>query len=178
MKLSGRPARLAPGILFALLSAVLFGASTPLAKLLLGTIDPWMLAGLLYLGSGLGLGALQLGRHLLGHTAGEAPLRPADLPWLAGIVLAGGIIGPVLLMIGLMRTPASAGALLLNLEGLATMGIAWLVFRETWTAGCCWGRLPSCSAPCCCLGREAMSDRVLVGVRSPLLACLAWGIDN
>jgi len=179
MKLSSRPARLAPGILFALLSAVLFGASTPLAKLLLGTIDPWMLAGLLYLGSGLGLGALQLGRYLLGHTAGEAPLRPADLPWLAGIVLAGGIIGPVLLMIGLMRTPASAGALLLNLEGLATMGIAWLVFRENVDRRLLLG------AFAILLGAMLLSwqggdvgSGIGWGALAIAGACLAWGIDN
>src|SRR5215204_5311072 len=116
MKLSSRPARLAPGILFALLSALLFGASTPLAKMLLGAIDPWMLAGLLYLGSGVGLGALRFGRRLAGHPAAEPPLRRADLPWLAGLVLAGGAVAPVLLMMGLTRTPASAGALPLNLE--------------------------------------------------------------
>lgn len=130
MYLPGHHRILTPGILYALFSALLFGASTPLAKLLLGTIDPWMLAGLLYLGSGLGLGALRLGRRLIGRPAAEAPLRSADLPWLGAIVLAGGVIGPVLLMIGLTRTPASTGVLLLNLEGLATMGIAWLVFRE------------------------------------------------
>jgi drug/metabolite transporter (DMT)-like permease len=121
---------LAPGIPFALLSALLFGATTPLAKLLLGTVDPWMLAGLLYLGSGLGLGMLRLGRRLLGVPAAEAPLRTADLPWLALVVLSGGAIGPVLLMIGLTTTPASSTALLLNLESLATMAIAWVVFRE------------------------------------------------
>ena len=120
----------APGIFFALVSALLFGASTPFAKLLLGEVDPWMLAGLLYLGSGIGLAVLQIGRHLMGRPAAETPLRFADLPWLAGVVLTGGVVGPVLLMIGLVHTPASTGSLLLNLEGLATMAIAWLVFRE------------------------------------------------
>jgi drug/metabolite transporter (DMT)-like permease len=130
MNLLGHHRLLPPGILFALFSALLFGASTPFAKLLLGTIAPWTLAGLLYLGSGLGLGVLWLGRRLIGAPAAEAPLRTADLPWLAGIVLAGGVIGPVLLMLGLTTTPASSTALLLNLESLATMAIAWVVFRE------------------------------------------------
>ena len=121
MNLLGHHRLLPPGILFALFSALLFGASTPFAKLLLGTIDPWMLAGLLYLGSGLGLGVLWLGRRLIGAPAAEAPLRTADLPWLAGIVLAGGAIGPVLLIVGLTTTSASSTALLLNLENLATM---------------------------------------------------------
>jgi len=170
---------LAPGILFALTSALLFGASTPWAKLLLGTVDPWMLAGLLYLGSGLGLGMLRLGRRLVGAPAAEAPLRTADLPWLAGIVLAGGVIGPVLLMVGLTRTPASAGALLLNLEGLATMGIAWLVFRENVDRRLLLG------AFAILLGAMLLSwpagdagFDVGWGALAIAGACLAWGIDN
>jgi len=119
--------RLVPGIFFALASAALFGASTPLAKLLLGSVNFWMLAGLLYLGCGLGLGLFHLLRSFAGGSTNEAPLRATDLLWLAGVVFAGGVVGPVLLMIGLTYTAASAGALLLNLEGLATMVIAWLV---------------------------------------------------
>ena len=59
-----------------------------------------------------------------------APLRRSDLPWLAAIVFFGGVIGPLSLMLGLARTDAASAALLLNLEGLATMAIAWLVFKE------------------------------------------------
>ena len=118
------------GILLALLSALLFGASTPFAKLLLGTVDPWMMAGLLYLGAGLGLAIFHLSRSLTGLAAVEAPLRRADLPWLALVVLAGGVLGPLLLMLGLARTDPAAASLLLNLEGLATMAIAWMAFRE------------------------------------------------
>jgi len=119
------------GPLLALASAALFGASTPLAKRLLGDgVDPGLLAGLLYLGSGLGLGVLTLAQRLSGAPHAEAPLTRRDLPWLALTVASGGVVGPLLLMIGLARTPASSAALLLNVEGLATMGIAWVVFRE------------------------------------------------
>src|SRR5271154_2639463 len=104
-----------PGAPLAIASAALFGASTPFAKLLLGDgISPWMLAGLLYLGSGIGLGVVHVGRRVFGLGAAEAPLRRADLPWLALVVLSGGVIGPVLLLIGLTTTPASSAALLLN----------------------------------------------------------------
>src|SRR5947209_2633684 len=117
-----------PGAPLALASALLFCASTPFAKLLLGEgFSPWLLAGLLYLGSGIGLGVVHLGRQALGLAA-EAPLRRAELPWLVLVVLSGGAIGPVLLLIGLATTPAASAALLLNLEGLATMAIAWLAF--------------------------------------------------
>ena len=116
------------GSLFALAAAILFGASTPIAKLLLGITDPLLLAGLLYLGSGVGLGLVKIGRRSLGLGRSEAPLRAHDLRWLAAIVLFGGILGPALLMCGLTRTAASTGSLLLNTEGLATMAIAWVVF--------------------------------------------------
>src|SRR6185295_3435774 len=100
----GRPAR--SGISLALGSAALFGASTPIAKLLLGSIDPWLLAGLLYLGSGSGLALLRIGRSQVGAAAAEAPLSRGDLPWLAAAILAGGIVGPLLLLVGLRLTPA------------------------------------------------------------------------
>src|SRR5450755_879828 len=96
-----------PGVPLAIASAVLFGASTPFAKLLLGAgTSPWLLAGLLYLGSGIGLGSIQFARVVLGTSHTDAPLKRADMPWLALIVLAGGVIGPVLLMIGLASTAA------------------------------------------------------------------------
>ena len=113
----------------ALASAALFGASTPLAKGLLGSVSPWLLAGMLYLGSGIGLLLLTLARGDKSET--ETPLRRKDVPWLAGAVIAGGLAGPLLLLLGLSSTPAGSAALLLNLEGLATMAIAWLVFRES-----------------------------------------------
>jgi len=119
-----------PGILLALASAMLFGASTPFARLLLGSVDPWLMAGLLYIGAGLGLGIVHLARGVLQLQIVEAPLRRADVPWLAAVILSGGVVGPLLLMFGLAHADASAASLLLNLEGLATMGIAWVVFRE------------------------------------------------
>src|SRR4051794_27807129 len=118
------------GILLALTSAALFGASTPLAKIMLGSVDPWMMAGLLYLGAGLGLATVHLLRNAWRLPAIEAPLRRSDVPWLAIVITTGGVLGPLFLMFGLSRTDAAGASLLLNLEGLATMGIAWLIFRE------------------------------------------------
>ena len=117
------------GPLLAFASAALFGASTPVAKLLLGATDPMLLAGLLYLGSGIGLGVIGLGTRLAGR-ATEAPLRRRDLPWLGLIVLFGGVLGPALLMAGLTSASGAGGSLLLNTESLATMAIAWIFFRE------------------------------------------------
>ena len=119
-----------PGVPLALGAAILFGASTPFSKYLLGSIDPWMLAGVLYLAAGLGLFAVRMISKGLQQETSEAALTAADYPWLAAVVITGGMIGPLLLMFGLSRTNAGQTSLLLNLEGLATMGIAWLVFRE------------------------------------------------
>ena len=165
------------GPVLGLASAALFGASTPLAKLLLGEVDPWLLAGLLYLGSGIGLGIVHLSRQFLRIEPPEAPLRRADLPRLAAVVLAGGVIGPLLLMLGLSVTPASSAALLLNVEGLATMGIAWAVFHENADRRIVLGAL-SILAGAVLLSWQGAAGGVGWGALAIVGACLAWGIDN
>lgn len=157
----------------ALCAALLFGAGTPLAKPLLGGVDPWMLAGLLYLGSGLGLGAWRW----LSRAA------PVTLPldqwlWLAGAILAGGVAGPVLLMFGLVRMPASGASLLLNAEGVFTALLAWFAFRENFDRRIALGMLAIVA------GAVVLSwpGEARFGDAWPALAvlgaCLAWAIDN
>jgi drug/metabolite transporter (DMT)-like permease len=121
----------------ALGAAALFGVSTPLAKLLLAEVSPVVLAGLLYLGSGVGLGLVLLVRRAA--KPAEAALSRRDLPWLAGAVVAGGVAAPVVLLWGLAGTPASEAALLLNFESVLTAAVAAALFREAvgrrvWTA--------------------------------------------
>src|SRR5215470_13448137 len=99
------------GILIALLSAILFGASTPLAKIMLADVAPWIMAGLLYLGAGLGLAIVHLSRSALRLPAVEASLRRADMPWLVAVITAGGILGPLFLMFGLASTDAAGATL-------------------------------------------------------------------
>src|SRR5690349_19256699 len=119
------------GISFALASAALFGASVPVSKLLLGTgIPANLLAGLLYLGSGLGLIVTISFRRFVDAPATEAPLRRADMPRLVVIIGIGGVVAPLLLMWGLARTDAASASLLLNVESVVTLGLAWLVFNE------------------------------------------------
>ena len=118
-----------PGVRYALLAALLFGASTPLAKGLLTDVSAPVLAGLVYLGSGIGLSVLWLLRRRALHAA-EARLARRDLPWLVGAIGFGGVLAPLLLLGGLARTPASAASLLLNLEGVFTALLAWFAFRE------------------------------------------------
>lgn len=165
-----------PGILLALLSAVLFGASTPLAKIMLGNVDPWMMAGLLYLGAGIGLAAIHVWRGALRLPAIEAPLRRSDLPWLAAVIVAGGILGPLFLMFGLSRTDAAGASLLLNLEGLATMSIAWLVFRENVDRRLLFGAFAILAGAALLSWQGSASldwGAVLI-----VAACVSWGIDN
>lgn len=165
------------GILYALSSAVLFGLSTPFAKALLGTVNPWMLAGLLYLFSGLGLAMLHVVRRFRNKPSAEAPLVGADLPWLAAIVVSGGVAGPVLLMAGLNRTPASTASLLLNLEGLFTLGIAWTVFRENVDRRLAVGAVAILTGALL-LSWEGGADGLGWGAIAIAGACFAWGVDN
>lgn len=167
-----------PGAPLALTSAALFGASTPMAKGLLGAgVSPWLLAGLLYLGSGVGLAVLQLVRRARAVTASEAGLARADWGWMALVALTGGVAGPLLLMFGLAVTPASSASLLLNLEGLATIAIAWVVFRENVDRRLLIGAVAILGGAMLLAWQGAAAP---VGWGAALIggACLAWGIDN
>lgn len=161
------------GVVYALVSAALFGVSAPFAKLLLAEMSPWLLAGLLYLGSGIGLA---IARAL--WRSGEAGLSRKDLPWLAAAILFGGVAGPVLLLFGLMLSSASEAALLLNLESVLTLGLAWVVFREN------VDRRLLIGAAAIVAGAVVLSWPRDVGLGlswGPFLiaaACLAWAIDN
>lgn len=163
--------------LIALLSAALFGISTPIAKLLVGEVTPVMLASLLYLGSGTGLTALLVFRRIAGAKVQEAPLSRQDVPWLLGTIFFGGVLGPILLMLGLATTDAASASLLLNLEAVATLVIAWLVFREH------VDRRLFLGAIAIVLGAVLLSFEGRIGnggwgVSLIALACLSWGIDN
>src|SRR5436305_506785 len=167
-----------PWVPLALLSAALFGISTPFAKLLLGDgVSPWLLAGLLYLGSGLGLAILQAVRRASGTALAEAPLRRADLLWLALVVLSGGVIAPVLLMLGLAMTAASTASLLLNLESLATMALAWVLFGENVDRRLLAGAV-AILAGAALLSWQGGPDGFGWGAAAIAGARPAWGLDN
>lgn len=166
-----------PGVPLALGAAILFGASTPFSKLLLGTVNPWLLAGILYLGAGIGLSLFLLARSMVSRQLTEYPLQFRDLPWLMGVVAAGGVAGPVLLMFGLQATDASSASLLLNLEGVATMAIAWIVFRENVDGRLILGAA-AILAGAALLSWSGDALRLSWGSLLIAAACLAWGIDN
>ena len=172
--LDGR--RTGPGL--ALGAAALFGLSAPAAKLLAGAVDPWLLAGLLYLGSGIGLGLYHLTGKLLANAPREAPLGRRDVPWLAGAIVTGGVIGPVLLMYGLSAGTAVQSSLLLNLEGVFTALVAWSVFREHFDARIALGM----AAIALGAGILAWNPSEALPLQGSALlvtaAGLAWAIDN
>lgn len=168
---------LLPGVPLALGSAVLFGATAPVSKLLIEAMDPWLLAGVLYLGAGLGLVAVQFVSSAMRMGRTEAPLRRADLPWLTAVVLFGGVLGPLLLVFGLSLTSAASGSLLLNLEGLMTMGIAWLVFRENVDRRLLLGAA-AIIAGAVVLSWQGQGASLDMGGALIAGACAAWGIDN
>jgi drug/metabolite transporter (DMT)-like permease len=155
----------------------LFGASTPFAKALLGDVDPWLMAALLYLGAGGGLAMLRLASRVGGQKPREASLRIADLPWLGAVVVTGGIAAPVLLMFGLQRTSASSASLLLNVEGVATLVIAWTVFHEHSTPRLVTGAI-SIFVGAIVLAWSGNDISFDLGALMVIAACLCWAADN
>lgn len=162
----------------ALLAAALFGASAPLAKTLLTHVAPQLLAGMLYLGSGLGLSVVWVHRRRRDAERREAALRRRDLPWLAAATLFGGVLGPVLLMFGLGRTEAAAASLLLNLEGVFTALLAWFVFHENVDRRIALGMLAIVAGGGALSWQRTGSWNHSVGMLAVAAACLCWAIDN
>ena len=167
------------GVGAALAAAALFGASTPLAKLLLSGTDPWMLAGLLYLGSGFGLAAIHLARRSIARSHAPAVrLSRAEWGWLGAAILCGGIAGPVLLMFGLAATTAASASLLLNLEGVLTALLAWYVFRENFDRRIALGMAAISAGAIVLAWTGTPRLESLLGPLAVTLACLAWALDN
>ena len=167
-------------VIIALLSAALFGISTPAAKVLLGALDPFVLAGLLYCGAGAGIAVLRRITRVWNGKSGaaEAALSRKEVPWLAGAIAAGGILGPVLLLAGLARTGAAAASLLLTLEGVATALMAWFIFHENFDRRIALG-MAALVAGALVLSWSGKPD--MPSLAGPLLiagACVAWGLDN
>lgn len=167
-------------VLYSLASAALFGASTPAAKLLLGAIDPVLLAGLLYCGAGIGVAILRRLLPPIVHTSGapQAALTRRDAPWLGAAIVAGGVIGPLLLMWGLARTDAATASLLLALEGAATALIAWFVFHESFDRRILLGMLCLVAGAIILSWSGTPTLRDAIGPGAVLAACVAWGLDN
>lgn len=165
------------GILQALLAAALFGASTPIAKSLLADTSPLVLAGLLYIGSGVGLTLIRLvrdGRWI------NPRLSPGEWGWLLGATLFGGILAPSALMYGLARMDAASAALLLNMEGVLTAVLAWVVFRENADRRIVVGMVAIVAGGVVLAWPTdpVRATATLAGNLLVIAACLFWAIDN
>ena len=162
----------------ALAAAALFGASTPLAKLLLGEMTPLLLAALLYLGSGIGLAAWLALRRALRGAAKVPSFAGTDYLWFGAAVGAGGVLAPVLLVFGLVSTDATAASLLLNLEAVFTAVIAWVAFRENVDRRVFLGMAAIVAGGALLSWQEAPRAGSLMGPLLIAAACLAWAVDN
>jgi drug/metabolite transporter (DMT)-like permease len=164
-------------ILQALLAALFFGASAPISKLLLGDVPPVLMAAFLYLGSGTGISLIKLYQRVASRQK-EAGIRRPDVGWLAGAIISGGILAPIILMISLKNTPASSASLLLNFEGVGTTLIALFFFRESISrralAAIFAITLASIFLSTSFQGGFSFS----LGALGVLLACFLWGVDN
>lgn len=169
-------ANFSPAIAAALIAALLFGASTPLAKQLLRDLPPVLLAGLLYLGSGIGLGLLRLARDRGWRTPS---LSGREWVWLLLAIGFGGVLGPLALMLGLAHTQAATASLLLNLETVLTALLAWIVFRENANRRMVLGMLLIVGGAALLAWPGSMQSAGL-GWGALLItgACLCWALDN
>ncbi len=164
------------GSIFALTTALCFGLSVPLSKLLLDEIEPWMLAGILYLGGGLGLLPIYYLRNL--RSLPKNSLRQKDWGWLGASILAGGVTAPVLLTIGLTTTSATVGSLLLNFEGVFTALLAWTVFKEPWRSQVFLGIVAITSGGIVLSYTEHINVGLSWGALAILGTCGAWAMDS
>jgi len=166
-----------PFILQALLAAIFFGASAPIAKLLLGDIAPIFLAAFLYIGSGTGISLVKLTQRIRSKDV-EAGIKRADIKWLAGAIISGGILAPIVLMISLQNTPASTASLLLNFEGVGTTLIALLLFKEA-IGRRAWTAIIVITLASIFLSTNFKSGFGLsLGALGIILSCVLWGVDN
>ncbi|MCI0672373.1 MAG: EamA family transporter [Myxococcaceae bacterium] len=167
------------GAVFGLSAAALFGVSAPLAKPLLATTGPLMLAGLLYLGGGLGLTLFRMARWgLRAEGPREAALETRDMGLMAAITVLGGVLGPVLMLVGLGRLTAISASLLLNLEGVFTILLAVTLFGEHLGGRTALATVSILAAAVLLgVGPGPLSGDVL-GVLALAGACLCWAVDN
>jgi drug/metabolite transporter (DMT)-like permease len=171
-----QPSTDSSGVIVALLSALLFGITTPVAKQLVSGMNPLLLAGLLYLGSGLGLALL---RALQDRGWSPTYLSRADGGWLAAATLVGGVVAPALLMTGLQTADASTASLLLNLEVVFTAAIAWIVFREPTSRRLIAGLLAIFAGGLVLVWPDRLAPRAsMLPLAAITGACLCWAIDN
>lgn len=167
-----------PGYIHAMIAALLFGASTPAAKILLKEDSPWLLAGLLYLGSGIGLFIVRFLQRQKNSARSETSIHGSDWRWLIGATCFGGILAPVLLLSGLSRMDAGSASLFLNFEGVLTALLAWMVFNENFDRRILTGMAMVLGGGLILSWPSFSGQTDILGIGFIVSACLAWAIDN
>ena len=166
------------GITFALASAILFGISTPLAKALVATISPLLLAGLLYAGSGFGLALVMAIRRVSTRGSLASVPRVEEWRWLAAAIFFGGVLGPAALMYGLATSAASTASLLLNLEAVFTALLAWFLFKENFDRRIALGMAAIVGGGALLAWVPGERGGVSLGLLLIIAACFCWALDN
>lgn len=165
------------GIAFALLAAVLYAVNAPFSKLLLNYIPPTLMAGLLYIGAGMGMLVIAFLRKVRNKSVREEKLTRAELPYTVAMILLD-IAAPICLMIGLGATTAANASLLNNFEIVATSVIALVIFKERIGLKL-WCGIAFVTLSCIILSFEDMTSLSFsYGSLFVLLAAICWGFEN
>ena len=159
---------------YAILAAALYAVNIPVSKLLLGSVEPVMMAAFLYLGAGFGL---LLWRAFTGEQEKGEPLTKAELPYTLGMILLD-IAAPILLMWGLGRTNSANASLLNNFEIVATSLIAFFIFREQLSKRLAAAIMLVTVASITLSFEGAGSFRFNSGSLLVLGAACCWGLEN
>jgi drug/metabolite transporter (DMT)-like permease len=161
------------GLLFALVAPTIYGAGIPLSKVLLDHAGPWLLTGLLQVGAGIGMSVFYFIRP---RRTGIA-LQSKDWPRFALSLVMGGVFASVLMMVGLRGTTAATASLLLNLEGVSTATIAWVLFRERFSKRLAVGLFViTAGGALLCLGGDGAQVQISLAALALVGACLCWGV--
>ncbi len=169
--------RIGKGIFFAVLAAALYALNSPFSKLLLDFVPEALMAGLLYIGAGLGMGVVYLVRRLRHESGAQLSLTRAELPYTLAMILLD-IAAPIFLLLGLSHTTAANASLLNNFEIVATALIALAVFREKISPRL-WAGIAFVTLSCAILSFEDLSSLSFsYGSLFILLACICWGFEN
>lgn len=166
------------GMIYGMSAAFLFGSSAPFAKILLQEVSPIFLAGLFYIGSGLGLYSIIFIRNYAKKHVTSVNFSAKDIPWLIGSVISGGIMAPIFLMLGIALIPASSASLLLNSETVLTALLAWIVFKEKFDWRIMIGMIFTISANILISFQEMQIDGFPWGSVLIIASCFCWSVDN
>jgi drug/metabolite transporter (DMT)-like permease len=164
-------------IIYAILAAAFYALSSPISKILLVNISEIILAGLLYLGAGLGMFIIVSFQKKFLKASSEVSLDRSELKYIIAMVILD-ILAPILLLIGLKTTAASNVSLLNNFEIVATTLIAGLIFKEKVSKKLGLGIILVTFSTIILSIQDKGSLSFSIGSVFVLLACISWGLEN